>query len=75
MARYTLLFHVHESTYLELLLHVTADANSTLFLGPTLDDGYEIMLSSEQGGSHIRRLIANRAHGSTLAYPGVNGPL
>ncbi|CAE7437382.1 Eno2 [Symbiodinium sp. CCMP2456] len=62
---YTLLIHMHEVSYLELLLHITADANSTLFLGPSLDDGYEITLASEQGISSIQRLIASRVQGST----------
>ncbi|CAE7281298.1 Eno2 [Symbiodinium sp. CCMP2592] len=62
---YTLLIHMHDVSYLELLLHITADENSTLFLGPSLDDGYEITLASEQGISSVRRLLANRVQGST----------
>eukprot|EP00439_Symbiodinium_sp_Y106_P007328 s7657_g1.t1 len=62
---YTLLIHMHDASYLELLLHITADENSTLFLGPSLDDGYEITLASEQGISSVRRLLANRVQGST----------
>ena len=46
LGTYALLYHTYEATYLELVLHVTADGNSTLFLGPALDDGYEITLSS-----------------------------
>ncbi|OLQ03995.1 Gamma-enolase [Symbiodinium microadriaticum] len=70
---YTLLIHMHDASYLELLLHITADENSTLFLGPSLDDGYEITLASEQGISSIRRLIASRVQGSTQEYPGRQG--
>ena len=64
---------MHDASYLELLLHITADENSTLFLGPSLDDGYEITLASEQGISSVRRLLANRVQGSTQEYPGRNG--
>ena len=70
---YTLLIHMHDASYLELRLHITADENSTLFLGPSLDDGYEITLASEQGISSVRRLLANRVQGSTQEYPGRNG--